>query len=312
MMRRVGIGLVVACLFSTPALAKDIIACPGTLPSAALEKENLMPAAERLLRRFMAAFGLHGLKIDPIDEVAIIERYGEHPEQLLAKLTYLSLQCQLLFLESPGLGGQTKRDAVRRLFLDYVLSEPAGARADLAGYVSEAAQKANETPNEQEIAKIEEILAGSKRRQWRKTWYPNERRPRPEPPDRRAVIAASLCHEDEGWATLGLFQELWPDVHFELQGRMDDEGPPFAIITGRGLTLGSASILLEQIRGKGFPGDSCVSGIAGKDDGATFAGTICKRRHPLSKEALAALREQPVNAPESGSETASCDRIAGS
>ena len=43
-------------------------------------------------RRFSAALGLHGL--DAVDETAIVEVYRDQPEQLLTKLTYLTLNAR--------------------------------------------------------------------------------------------------------------------------------------------------------------------------------------------------------------------------
>ena len=295
-MQKLGIYAVIACLFSAPPLYADIIECPGALPTASLEREEVKPDAERMLQRFMAAFGLYGLGIDLIDERRIIESYGEHPEQLLVKLTYLSLQCQILFLDRSGASKQTKRDELRKAFLDYVLSKPAFSAADLAGYVHQAAIKAKEEPHEGAIADVEEQRKASRRQQWRKTWYPNGHRLQPEPIDRSAVLVATPCHEDDGWAMLRSFQELWPDIYFELRGPADDSHPHFALIVGRGLTPGTADGLLKQIQEKGFPKNSRVINGSGKNEETASSEAVCANH---SKGALVAWPKQPVNDPGS-------------
>jgi len=282
-MRRVGISVVIAWFFSIPTLSAQVIECPGTLPSVGLEKEKVMPAAERMLQRFMAAFSLYGLKVNAIDEATIVGRYKDHPEQLLTKLTYLSLQCHIWLLQTPDKNKQAMRDLTRKVFFDYVLRAPDPASTDLTPYINDAATRAKEGPRDTTvdlaIAGVEAEFSKLPWHEWRKKWYPNEGDQRPEATGRSAVIAASPCYENEGWAMLRSFQELWPKIYFELHVPLDNDSPFYSIVAGRGLTTKTANDLLKMIQDMGLPKDSYVfdgSGDANqKNEKAEKTKVVC-------------------------------------
>lgn len=252
----------VCCCFmiAAPAVSAQVIECPGALPAAQFEKEQTIRVAERLLGRFTASLGLHGL--DEVDEAAVIEVYRDQPEQLLTKLTYLTLQCQMVLLDS-AITVEARRRAVRRVFLDYVF-EPADPSAiDLATYVNAVATNGRASDDDaaigDEIERIEQVLAQSARGQWRERWFLDPPVPEDGEPDRRwSVIIASPRYEDDGWLALRDQQARWPDVHFELDGPFNFESPHYAVVVGRGLGQNTANQLLERIKAKGLPKDSYI------------------------------------------------------
>ena len=237
----------------------QVIECPGALPAAQLEREQTLIVAERLFGRFSATLGLHGL--DGFDERAIIDRYRPHPEQLLIKLTYLTLQCQLVLLDQTMVTAE-RQQAVRRAFLNYVLGAADPDAASLAAYVNAAATDGKPVDAHgisAEIGRIEDSLLRSPRRQWAERWFlelpPQKNGTKPRP---WSVIVASPRFEDDGWQTLRDYQALHPDIHFELDGPFDLESPHYAIVVGRGLDQGPANQLLEQVKAKGLPIDAYI------------------------------------------------------
>lgn len=247
-------------LVVSPTAHAQVIECPGALPAARLDKEQTVRVAERMLGRFTAALSLHGL--DAIDEAAIRDRYRDHPEQLLTKLAYLTLQCQMMLLDST-MTADARRQAVRRVFLDYVLGPADPSAPSLAAYVNDVATSGRTSPDraeiDAEIERIETALAQSARGQWRERWFLDPPASKDgKPPRRWSVIIASPRYEDDGWQTLRDHQARWPDVHFELDGPFDLESPHYAIVVGRSLGENTASQLLGRVKAKGLPKDSYI------------------------------------------------------
>ncbi|MEM8948215.1 MAG: hypothetical protein AAGC99_02670 [Pseudomonadota bacterium] len=245
-------------IIAAPAASAQVIECPGALPAAHLKKEQTIKVAERLLGRFTAALGLHGL--GAVDETAIVEVYRDQPEQLLTKLTYLTLQCQMVLLDST-MTADARRSAVRRVFLDYVLEPADPSVASLAAYVNGVATNGKASDEdatiENEIMRIEMVLAQSGRGQWRERWFLDPPARKDGKPHRRwSVIIASPRFEDDGWQVLRDHLARWPDIHFELDGPYDLDSPHYAVVVGRGLGENTASQLLERIKAKGLPADS--------------------------------------------------------
>ncbi|MGI9509651.1 MAG: hypothetical protein ACR2QJ_09935 [Geminicoccaceae bacterium] len=254
-MSRVRALCAVCFILSAPIASAQVIECPGTLPAAHLEKEQVAEVAGRLLGRFSATLGLHGL--EAFNESAALETYQQHPEQLLTKLTYLTLQCQMVLLDST-MAADDRLRAVRRVFLEYVL-QPADPSAEtLADYVNDVATNGTTPGKETEIGRIEAALAKSERAQWRETWFHTPPRANAQPPGQRSVIVASPRYEDDGWKTLRSLQKKWPDIHFELDNPYDLNDPHFAVVIGRGLDQDTANQLLKKIRTRGLPTDSYV------------------------------------------------------
>ena len=247
-------------MISALTVSAQVIECPGALPAAHLDKQQTTEVAARLLGRFSAALNLHGL--DAIDELAIVEGYRDHPEQLLTKLTYLTLQCQMVLLDKT-MPANARQQAVRRVFLDYVLRPADPSAISLADYVNAVAAN-GKTPSEEaeidaEIARVEMALAQSARGQWRERWFLDPPMPKDRAAPRRwSVIIASPRYEDDGWRVLRDHQARWPDIHFELDGPFDLESPHYAVVVGRGLGQNTASQLLERIKAKGLPEDSYI------------------------------------------------------
>ena len=250
----------VCFLTIAPAVSAQVIECPGALPAAHLKKAQTTLVADRLLGRFSAALGLHGLEV--IDEAAILDSYSDHPEQLLTKLTYLTLQCQMVLLDS-AMTANAREQAVRRVFLDYVLRPADPTAVSLAAYVNTVATngKASEEQAgiDADIERIEAELVQSARGQWAERWFIDPRPGKDGKPQRRwSVIIASPRYEDDGWNTLRDFQSRWPDVHFELDGPFDLQSPHYAIVIGRGLGQNTANQLLGRAKAKGLPEDSYI------------------------------------------------------
>ncbi len=253
----------VCCCFmiAAPAVSAQVIECPGALPAAHLEREQTIRVAEKLLGRFTASLGLHGL--GAVDETAIVEVYRDQPEQLLTKLTYLTLQCQMVLLDST-MTAEARRRAVRRVFLDYVLEPADPSATNLAAYVNGVATNGRASDDDaaiidDEIERIEQVLAQSARGQWRERWFLDPLPRKDGRPNRRwSVIIASPRYEDDGWQVLRDHQARWPDIHFELDGPFDLESPHYALVVGRGLGQNTANQLLERIKAKGLPDDSYI------------------------------------------------------
>ena len=257
-------------LLLSPIASAQVIECPGALPAAHLEREQTLKVAERLLGRFTAALGLHGLDI--VDEKAIVDGYRNQPEQLLIKLSYLTLQCQMVLLDRT-MAVDLRQQAVRRVFFDYALRPADPAAASLASYVNGVASNGRPSTGQagvdDDIARIEEALSQSARRQWAERWFIAPLEGKDGAPTRRwSVIIASPRYEDDGWQTLRRYQARWPDIHFELDGPFDLESPHYAIVAGRGLGQNTANQLLERVKAKGLPEDAYIwRAPAREDDG---------------------------------------------
>lgn len=252
------LALVFVVLSFSKASAQ-VIECPGALPAADLTRDQTLNVADKLLQRFSAALGLHGLAV--IDEQAILDDHRDHPDQLLTKLTYLTLQCQMVLLDSPMAPAERRR-AVRRVFLDYVLKPADPEAPNLAAYVNAVATNGKPAETDAinaEIERVELILQQSNRRQWQERWFLD---PPPgddgAPPRRWSVIIASPRYEDDGWQTLRRHQAAHPGIHLELDGPFNPKSPHYAIVAGRGLAQATATQLLEQVKEMGLPADSYV------------------------------------------------------
>lgn len=251
---------IVALTLPLSATSAQVIECPGTLPAADLSQEQTTEVAGKLLGRFAAALNLHGL--EALDEQSILDGYHDHPEQLLTKLTYLTLQCQMVLLDGT-MTTTARAQAVRRVFLDYVLHPADPSAGSLAAYVNTVATDGragvDQAGIDGEIQRIETLISQSARHQWGEQWFLD---PQPEAdgslPRRWSVIIASPRYEDDGWRALRGYQTRWPDVQFELDGPFDLESPHYAIVVGRGLAEGTASQLLQRIKEKGLPEDSYI------------------------------------------------------
>lgn len=250
------------CLLTiiAPAASAQVIECPGALPAAHLQTDQTLKIAERMLGRFTAALSLHGL--DALDEPALLQGYRDHPEQLLTKLTYLTLQCQMVLLDST-MTPEARKRAVRRVFLDYVLRPADPSAASLAAYVNDFATNGKTSVEaagiDADIERIETAFLQSARRQWQERWFVGpSTHENGKPPRRWSVIIASPRYEDDGWQALRDHQARWPDLHFELDGPFDLESPHYAVVVGRGLGANTANQLLERIKAKGLPEDSFV------------------------------------------------------
>ncbi|MGI9500837.1 MAG: hypothetical protein ACR2P3_12425 [Geminicoccaceae bacterium] len=247
-------------MVAAPTASAQVIECPGALPTAHLKKEHIIKVAERLLGRFTAALSLHGL--GALDEPEILESYHSRPEQLLTKLTYLTLQCQMALLDST-MTANARRQAVRRVFLGYVLQPADPSANSLAAYVNDVATSGKTTEDKAEIdieiKRIEAALAQSARRQWGERWFLDPPAQKDgKLPRRWSVIIASPRYEDDGWRALRNYQTRWPDVHFELDGPFDLDSPHYAIVVGRGLGENTANQLLERVKAKSLPADSYI------------------------------------------------------
>ena len=262
--RRWGLAVIVLMLSASNLSAQSIV-CPGTLPVSEIQKETTAVSAERLLKRFMAAFGLHALSESPLAESDVIERYKDHPDQLLTKLNYLAVQCQMLLIERPELDRAVQQEAIRRTFLDYILSKPDPDATSLTKVIDDATAKARADEVDPlirgDMEEIENALAKSDRLLiWQKEWFrPADSSVKNDENQQWSVITASPCYEDEGWRMLRAHQACWPNVHFELHGPINPLNPYYAIVAGRGLTETKADKLVEEVLKKEMPQDSFAS-----------------------------------------------------
>jgi hypothetical protein len=271
-------ALVLASLawFAPEAVRAQSIICPGALPVAIMAPERSQRLAARQLDRFVSALDLRG--IEAIDQERVLAAYGNHPEQLLAKLQYLSLQCQIVALE-PKIEGADRVQVVRRVFVDYVSAPPDDEAADLATYVnSVAASGHGETTDETTeslISTVESEHASLARRGWEKRYFP-EAGPAGQPggkedSERWSVIVASPRYEDEGWEQIARHQKRWSGVYFELHGPHDVDSPHYAVVAGRRLTESGARTLLDEVRAMGMAEDAYVWEAPASDGGLVSA-----------------------------------------
>lgn len=255
-MGRFGVIVLIFVCFGFGRLSAQVVECPGFLPISYVDRGQKVKLMERLLGRFIAILDLHGL--EAIDEKTILAMYDDHPEQLLIKLSYLTLQCQMVVLNSE-MASTERRRAVRRVFLDYVLTPANTDIEDLTAYVNEIAAKEHDSALKPSIAAIESVLDQEPRRQWQQRWFQTDT---PSTPDRSrdnndwSVIASSPRYEDEGWAELRRHQLRWPDVYFELDGPFDLDSPFYAVVAGRGLSANLADSLLDLIKARGMAKDA--------------------------------------------------------
>jgi hypothetical protein len=251
-MGRIGvILLLLVCLCST-GLSAQVIECPGFLPSSKLDEARMATRAKQLLERFIAILDLQD--VDAVDQSTILAMHKNQPEQLVIKLSYLALQCQIVVMDSK-ITREERRKAVRRVFLDYVLAPPNTDIESLADYVNEIAAMDHDSALTPSVTSIEQALRQAPRRQWQERWFPRD--------DARAsdlgqwsVIVSSPRYEDEGWAELRRHQLSWPEVYFELDSPYDLESPFYAVIAGRALSLDMADALLDTIKAKGMAEDA--------------------------------------------------------
>ena len=269
-MGRLGLIVVFLVSLSSKPLSAQVIECPGFLPSSSIDKTRMAIQANQLLRRFIAILDLQD--VEAIDENTIMALHAEHPEQLAIKLSYLALQCQIVVLDSKIVRAD-RRQAVRRVFLDYVLMPP-GAKIDsLADYVNKIAAMDHDRALTPSVKAIEESLGLVPRRQWQKRWFPDDNA---QESDRGqwSVIVSSPRYEDEGWAELRRHQVSWPDAYFELDGPFDLESPFYAVVAGRYLSLDHADDLLGIIRAKGMAEDAFRWKAPNKAERSSRATTV--------------------------------------
>ncbi len=251
-MSRVGVTiLLLICLCST-RLTAQVIECPGFLPSSNVDKTRMTILAKQLLERFIAILDLQN--VEPVDENAILALHENHPQQLAIKLSYLALQCQIVVLDSKIESGK-RREAVRRVFLDYALTPPDTDVESLADYVNDIAAMNHDGASTPSATAIEEALSQAPRRQWQQRWFPSDDNAQPDF-DQWSVIVSSPRYEDEGWAELRRHQLRWPEVYFELDGPFDLESPFYAVVAGRGLPPEIADDLLDIVKDKGMANDA--------------------------------------------------------
>jgi len=251
-MGRVGVTvLLLICLCST-RLSAQVIECPGFLPSSHVDKARIAVLAKQLLERFIAILDLQNVAL--VDENDIMALHEDHPERLAVKLSYLALQCQIVVLDSK-IASEKRREAVRRVFLNYVLMPPDTEAKNLADYVNDIAAMNHDSALPPSVTLIEEALSQAPRRQWQQRWFPGNDAPSSNP-DQWSVIISSPRYEDEGWAELRRHQARWPEVYFELDGPFDLESPFFAVVAGRGLSPQTADELLDVIKDKGMAEDA--------------------------------------------------------
>ncbi|MGI9491741.1 MAG: hypothetical protein ACR2QF_04990 [Geminicoccaceae bacterium] len=205
-----------------------------------------------MLERFIAILDLQG--VEEVDENAIMAMNEDHPEQLVIKLSYLALQCQIVVMDSK-ITREERRRAVRRVFLDYVLEPPNADIESLADYVNEIAAMDHDSALTPSITSIEEALRQAPRREWQEKWFPGNDAPSSDA-DQWSVIVSSPRYEDEGWAELRRHQLAWPEVYFELYGPYDLEGPFYSVVAGRDMPLERAEALLASIKAKGMAEDA--------------------------------------------------------
>lgn len=253
---RLGVLLLILLCVGTSRLSAQVVECPGFLPSSNIDKAKKLAMARRLLGRFISVLDLHGL--DAIDEQLIMTMYHDHPEQLAIKLSYLGLQCQMVVLES-DMTRPKRQEAVRRVFLDYILAPPDTGSESLTAYVNAIAAEHHSSALASSVTAIEQARDRSSRRQWQEQWFPIKSASeidRSSETDHWSVIVSSPRYEDEGWGELRRHQQSWPEVYFELDGPFDLESPFYAVVAGRDLAAQEADGLLDLIKAKGMANDA--------------------------------------------------------
>lgn len=255
-MGRLGMVLLVFLCFGTGQILAQVVECPGFLPTSNVEKTHQRALAKRLLSRFISVLDLQD--IEAVDERLILENYRGYPEQLAIKLSYLSLQCQMVVLEA-NMSRIERKEAVRRVFLNYILASPDSDAKNLATYVDTIAAGYNRSSLGPVISAIEQTLSQSPKRAWQRRWFNAQSATKPDRStgaDRWSVIVSSPRYEDEGWEELRRHQRDWPDVYFELDGPFDLVSPFYAVVAGRNLSAEVADDLLNVIKAKGMARDA--------------------------------------------------------
>lgn len=265
-MGRLGVLVLVLSSLYSGRLPAQVVECPGFLPSSNVDKTAQRALAKELLGRFVAVLDLQGQ--EAIDENTIMAMYADHPEQLAIKLSYLSLQCQMVVFDAEITNAE-RRKAVRRVFLDYALMPPDTEVDNMTAYVNQITTQGQYQALEPLIATIEEALDQAPRRQWQKRWFPAQQPPstnRSQDGGQWSVIVSSPRYEDEGWAELRRHQQSWPDVYFELDGPFDLDSPFYAVVAGRDLSAATAGDLLDKIKAKGVATDAFRWKAPGDDE----------------------------------------------
>ncbi|MGH1480249.1 MAG: hypothetical protein ACRBM6_16255 [Geminicoccales bacterium] len=245
----------------------------------------------KLLGRFIAVLDLH--ELEALDEETIIATYAEHPEQLAIKLSYLTLQCQMVVLDAT-MNAKDRRAAVRRVFLDYVLMPPDPAIDDLTIYVNQITLREQYQALKPIIESIEETLDQAPRRQWQDRWFSADSSV--ENANLWSVIIASPRYEDDGWAELRRHQRDWPEAYFELDGPFDLESPFYAVVAGRNLSPSVADELIALIKADGMASDAFRWKVPEESDGLTSSNTAADPSNDLirptpPRPALDSLRD---------------------
>ena len=271
-MGRIGAVLLMLVCLCSKGLSAQVIECPGFLPSSKLDEARMETWAKQLLERFIAILDLQD--VDAVDKNTILAMHKDQPEQLVIKLSYLALQCQIVVMDSEITRAE-RRKAVRRVFLDYVLMPPNTDIESLADYVNEIAAMDHDSALTPSVTSIEQALRQAPRRQWQDRWFPRDDALASER-GQWSVIVSSPRYEDEGWAELRRHQQSWPDVYFELDGPYDLESPFYAVIAGRALSLDRADALLDAIKAKGMA-----------DDAFRWRAANSAKRGPLARNASA-------------------------
>lgn len=290
-MGRIGpLVLVLSCLYAG-SLSAQVVECPGFLPSSSIDATKQKALTRKLLGRFIAVLDLHGL--EALDEETIIATYAEHPEQLAIKLSYLTLQCQMVMLDAT-MNAKDRRAAVRRVFLDYALMPPDPAIDDLTTYINQITSREQYQALKPIIESIEETLDQAPRRQWQDRWFSADSSV--ENVNLWSVIIASPRYEDDGWAELRRHQRDWPEAYFELDGPFDLESPFYAVVAGRNLSPSVADELIALIKADGMANDAFRWKVPEEGDGLTSSNTAADASNDLirptpPRPALDSLRD---------------------
>ncbi len=268
--RVVVVATILVAVFVARGAYAQVVECPRP-PSAAtwLPKDRASSTSESL-SRFLSVLDLRGQL--PLGEAEIEASYGDRLDELLIKLQYLTLQCQMTALDSQ-LSIAERRRMIRRRFLEDIVAAASYKSAVYRFQLLATAEAADgrsprlDAAVQDAVQEVERAIERSPREDWRKTWFKS-------PADRQdgtegwSVIVASPRNERSGWTALRSYQEKWPDVHFELYSPFYDDNSYYALVAGRGLTQASAKRLLAQVSNLGMPSDSYLWLTPSHDDEA--------------------------------------------
>lgn len=256
--RVVVMAIILAAAFGARDTRAQVVECPGPPSAATWQQEGRASSISDSLARFLSVLDLRGQL--PLGEAEIEASYGDRRDELLIKLQYLTLQCQMTALDSQ-LSVAERRRMIRRRFLEDIV---AAATPKSPGYrfqllaTAEAADGSTPPVDravQDGVQQIERAIERSLREDWRKTWF-KPSADQQDGADGWSVIVASPEDERAGWQALRAHQENWPDVHFELYSPFYDDNSYHALVAGRGLTKASAERLLAQVTNVGMPPDS--------------------------------------------------------